>query len=235
MRFPAPILNLRQARVARNSPRAKGEIQEGRGDFPPNMRIAQNRDFSKSKGSRIGRASRKYRPSLRANDVISVPQCCPPSISESVICTVFFESQLANFRDLEPFPPQAAQLVAFSRLLCVARCFGCGCARRGALASALFGFRLAKVRDLRGFRPVFLHRRWDFCQLLAPARPRGRNGSRQRTQGHFPTFRCFRKVNQPNPFGCAHARMGFATTFNWIQCSTFGGLLVLKKSTPNFR
>ena len=71
--FPAPILNLRQARVARNSPRAKGEIQEGRGDFPPNMRIAQNRDFSKSKGSRIGRASRKYRPSLRANDVISVP------------------------------------------------------------------------------------------------------------------------------------------------------------------
>ena len=88
-----------------------------------------------------------------------------PRISESVIWTVFFESQLANFRDLEPFPPQAAQLVAFSRLLCVARCFGCGCARRGALASALFGFRLAEVRDLKGFRPAFLHQRhinWDF-------------------------------------------------------------------------
>ena len=155
-----------------------------------------------------------------------------PRISESVIWTVFFESQLANFRDLEPFPPQAAQLVAFSRLLRVARRFGCGCARRGALASALFGFRLAKVRDLRGFRPVFLHRRWDFCQLLAPARPRGRNGSRQRTQSHFPTFRCFRKVNQPNPFGCAHARMGFATTFNWIQCSPFDKGFCSKKVNP---
>ena len=55
--------------------------------------------------------------------------------------------------------------------------------------TVFFGFQLVKIRDLEGFRPVFLLSRWDFCQPRVRTRPRTRCGVGEYLRAPFDNFR----------------------------------------------